>query len=67
MVIYHSWVQELFGGKRYQKFSVKQVSDTLVEIWLRGMRQPGGSDRVHSSHNGNHGAIQEQHSGEANS
>ncbi len=37
MVIYHSWVQELFGGKRYQKFSVQQVSQTMVEIWLSGM------------------------------
>jgi AcrR family transcriptional regulator len=37
MVIYHSWVQELFGGKRYQKFSVQQVSTTLAELWLQGM------------------------------
>jgi AcrR family transcriptional regulator len=41
MVIYHSWVQELFGGKRYQRFSVQQVSGTLVDIWLQGMLQPG--------------------------
>lgn len=37
MVIYHSWVQELFGGKRYQNFSVQQVSTTLAEVWLQGM------------------------------
>ena len=37
MVIYHSWVQELFGGKHYQKFNVKEVSGTLAEIWLQGM------------------------------
>jgi AcrR family transcriptional regulator len=37
MVIYHSWVQELFGGKRYQNFSVQQVSKTLAEVWLQGM------------------------------
>src|SRR5579864_6443162 len=37
MVIYHSWVQELFGGKRYQKFDVQQVSRTLAAIWLQGM------------------------------
>jgi AcrR family transcriptional regulator len=37
MIIYHSWVQELYGGKRYQNFSVEQVSQTFVEIWLRGM------------------------------
>jgi AcrR family transcriptional regulator len=64
MVIYHSWAQELFGGKRYQKFSVQQVSETLVEIWLRGMQQPGRSERGRSSNNGNHRASQEQHSGE---
>jgi AcrR family transcriptional regulator len=66
MVIYHSWVQELFGGKRYQKFSVQQVSNTLVEIWLRGMQQPGKPERVRSSGNGNHRALQELHSGEPN-
>lgn len=43
MIIYHSWVQELFGGKRYQKFSVQQVSSTLVDIWLRGMLPQGES------------------------
>jgi len=37
MVIYHSWVQELFGGKRYQDFSVQEVSQTLAEVWLQGM------------------------------
>ncbi|HXP16417.1 MAG TPA: TetR/AcrR family transcriptional regulator [Terriglobales bacterium] len=37
MVIYHSWVQELYGGKRYQKFSVQQVSTTLADLWLQGM------------------------------
>jgi AcrR family transcriptional regulator len=38
MVIYHSWVQELFGGKRYQDFSVQQVSETLAQLWLEGMQ-----------------------------
>ena len=37
MVIYHSWVQELYGGKRYQTFSVQQVSTTLADLWLQGM------------------------------
>ena len=44
MVIYHSWVQELFGGKRYQKFDVQQVSRTLAEIWLQGMLAKPGPD-----------------------
>jgi AcrR family transcriptional regulator len=46
MIIYHSWVQELFGGKRYQKFSVQQVSSTLVDIWLRGMLPQGALART---------------------
>jgi AcrR family transcriptional regulator len=37
MIIYHSWIQELYGGKRYQDFSVKQVSTTLAGLWLQGM------------------------------
>ena len=37
MVVYHSWIQELFGGKRYQNFSVQEVSKTLAEVWLQGM------------------------------
>lgn len=37
MIIYHSWIQELFGGKRFQKFHVQQVSQTLARIWLQGM------------------------------
>jgi hypothetical protein len=37
MAVYYSWVQELFGGKRYQSFDPKQVSRTMAEIWLRGM------------------------------
>jgi AcrR family transcriptional regulator len=41
MVVYHSWVQELFGGKRYQKFDNQQVSRTLADIWLAGMLERG--------------------------
>jgi len=37
MVIYHSWIQELYGGKEVQDFDVRVVSRTLAEIWLRGM------------------------------
>jgi AcrR family transcriptional regulator len=36
MVVYHSWVQELFGGKRYQEFSVQEVSRNLADVWLQG-------------------------------
>jgi len=57
MVIYHSWVQELFGGKRYQKFSVQEVSETLAAIWLQGMLElkPGlGQAKGRIARNGNH-------------
>jgi hypothetical protein len=30
-------VQEIFGAKRYQDFDVKEVSETLTDIWLGGM------------------------------
>ena len=59
MVIYHSWVQELFGGKRYQNFDVQQVSRTMAEIWLRGMLPSGRNGR-----NGN--AVQKSRDGQKN-
>lgn len=47
MVVYHSLIQEIFGGKRYQEFDVKEVSVTLTDIWLGGMeiRQGQSSGR----------------------
>lgn len=38
MVIYHSWIQELYGGKRYQDFDPHVVCRTIAGIWLQGMR-----------------------------
>lgn len=38
MLIYHIWIQELFGGQRYHKLDPRQVSRTLTEIWMEGMR-----------------------------
>jgi len=37
MIVYHSLVQEIYGAKRYQDFDVKEVSETLADIWLGGM------------------------------
>ncbi len=37
MVVYHFLIQELFGGRRYQKFDTRQVCRTLAQIWLAGM------------------------------
>ena len=56
MVVYHSWIQELFGGKRYQNFSVQQVSKTLAEVWLQGMLsvpEMAASQRAAKFNNGN--------------
>lgn len=37
MVIYHFLIQEIFGGKRFQKFDRRIVAQTLADIWLAGM------------------------------
>ena len=37
MIVYHSLIQEIYGAKRYQDFGVKEVSETLTDIWLGGM------------------------------
>ncbi len=37
MVVYHFWMQELFGGKRHQDFDAHHVCRTLADIWLRGV------------------------------
>ena len=39
MVWYHFQIQELFGGKRVQTFDRHYVSETLVDVWLRGMER----------------------------
>ncbi len=39
MVWYHFQIQELFGGKRVQTFDPHHVSQTLVDLWLRGMER----------------------------
>jgi AcrR family transcriptional regulator len=59
MLIYHSWVQELFGGKRYQKLSVQQVSRTLVDVWLQGMLQPVNKKKAKKLRIVDYPAVQE--------
>ena len=42
MVIYHILIQELFGGKHYQSFEPRHVSETITDIWFEGMKaRPG--------------------------
>jgi AcrR family transcriptional regulator len=38
MVVYHSWMQEIYGGKEIHDFNKDVVSNTLATIWLQGMR-----------------------------
>jgi AcrR family transcriptional regulator len=38
MVVYHSWIQELFGGGKVQNFDPQVVSRTLARIWLAGVQ-----------------------------
>jgi AcrR family transcriptional regulator len=42
MIAHHYQIQELFGGKRYQKFNPRRVSETLADIWLGGMQAHNG-------------------------
>jgi len=55
MVVYHFLIQELFGGRRYQKFDTRRVCRTLAEIWLKGMhvrrRQPRRAAQVQRTRN----------------
>ena len=37
MVFNYFLIQELFGAHRHHKFDIKQVSETLTDIWLNGM------------------------------
>ncbi|MFY9562576.1 MAG: TetR/AcrR family transcriptional regulator [Terriglobales bacterium] len=38
MVVYHSWIQELYGGREVQDFDLHVVSRTLARIWLQGVQ-----------------------------
>ena len=37
MVFNYFLIQELFGAHRHHKFDIKEVSETLTDIWLNGM------------------------------
>ncbi len=42
MMIYHNLVQDLFGGKKFQKYDRKQVARFFSDLWLHGMRASSG-------------------------
>jgi AcrR family transcriptional regulator len=53
MVVYHSWIQDLFGGKHFYNYPLNEASHTLAEIWLQGMRpEKIAAKRVRNSSNG---------------
>jgi AcrR family transcriptional regulator len=37
MLVYHYMIQELFGGKKYQKMDTRDIAEKLVDLWLQGM------------------------------
>jgi AcrR family transcriptional regulator len=37
MVVYHSLIQELFGGNKFHPFDAHQVAESMTDIWLAGM------------------------------
>jgi len=39
MVFNYFLIQELFGAHRHHQFDIKQVSETLTDIWLNGMQK----------------------------
>ncbi|HZQ92129.1 MAG TPA: TetR/AcrR family transcriptional regulator [Terriglobales bacterium] len=38
MVVYHNWVQELFGGGKLRRYDADLVARTVAETWLRGVQ-----------------------------
>ena len=45
MIGNHFLVQEIFGGKRFQKFNPDRVAETLTDIWLNGALSKRQTDR----------------------
>lgn len=49
MVIYHSMIEELFGGREGREFTPREAAEALVDIWLTGVlsaKPNGRSNRV---------------------
>lgn len=41
MINYHFQIQELYGGKRYHKYSDADATQALTDLWLHGITNPG--------------------------
>ena len=73
MVVYHFWIQEIFGGKRHQKFDPASVCQSLADIWLRGVQAAPATKNVqrngrngHAPRNGKTAKNGTHHSGNGN-
>ena len=41
MINYHFQIQELYGGKKYHKYSDADAAQALTDLWLHGITNPG--------------------------
>jgi AcrR family transcriptional regulator len=57
MIVYHFWVQELFGAQKYQKFDAEEVAGTLAAIWLAGMQSGMNGRNGSNRRNGHNGHV----------
>jgi AcrR family transcriptional regulator len=54
MVVYHIFATELFMRQEVDPAEVRRISETVADLWLRGMRTETGASLVHSNgHRGN--------------
>lgn len=37
MIVYHSLIQDLFGGSKFHPYDVHEVAESMTDIWLEGM------------------------------
>ena len=37
MIVYHSLIQDLFGGSKFHAYDVREVAESMTDIWLEGM------------------------------
>jgi AcrR family transcriptional regulator len=37
MVVYHSLIQDLFGGSKFHAYDSREVAESMTDIWLEGM------------------------------
>jgi len=37
MIVYHSLIQDLFGGNKFQTYDLREVAESMADIWLQGM------------------------------